>query len=509
MDLNGIKNSFKWNLLLLPAITAISLGTNIFLIRSFTLEAYAVYMVLISFKNTFMGIGDFGMATAYTRFFHPIKHDAGKSGAIRFTFQILGVKILLALILLLFVVLFKGVLVKHFKLESVSLEGLFIIAAIIIADSISNVFERYFEVTLQQRILNIIKLIHIVCFALMLLIFFYTQSITVKTALYALLAITILKGLLLSKKYFKDNDVASIAKAENWLYKNKVRFIKSSATIYFDKMSSTFLSVSFLVLLVTPFFEQKDIAYLALAGDFISKAVALFLFPTNGLILPIFSHYYSTRKSAGLSQANKYSIRYFGFILGVAAGLLIVNVNDIIVVLYSSKYIPSVPFIYIFLPLIFFEQAVLSNVTTSFFVKEAYRPFWVNKMVMIVCLAAFAGITTNIKLDILLITLLFCSLKAINIISLTYVNYKVNSILFPWRFYIKILIIVSIGVFFSGFIGSLVDVNKIIHSLILTILYIGFVVIGIRLFSLFDASDKDWLSRLEIPFFRRLKWILG
>lgn len=507
MNLNDIKNSVKWNVILLPAIAVVSLLTNIFLVRTLSLEAYALYMILISFKNTFLGMSDFGISTSYTRFFHQIEHENGRSGIIRFTYQTLLIKISLAALLLIVIVLFNDLFVRYFKIETVPSEALLIVAVLIILEGVSNVFERFYEVNLRQRILNFIKFFHAISFVAMLYFLFVLQGLNVESILYALFAATVLKVSSIIWIFIKDTHRSGITKGDDWLNRNKVRFFKSSATIYFDKASATVLAVSFLILIMAPYFDKKDIAYLALAGDFVSKAVSLFLLPTNGLILPIFSHYYAYRKDSGLSQIHEYSIKYFIFIFIVAAGLLVVNAKDIVIILYSKTYLPSVSYINLFLPIIFLEQAVLSTTTSIFFVKETYSAYWKQRFMVVLAIAVLVAIVTTIKIGIMLAVVLLCMVKFLNIAIQTYANYKVNTVRFPLKVFTKIFLIASIGGMLSGFISNGVTHGAIVRTISASIAYAFFIIAGMRLFSPFNSEDKDML--LEIPLVRRLKWILG
>ncbi|MCL4491208.1 MAG: oligosaccharide flippase family protein [Nitrospirae bacterium] len=509
MNIEDIKNSLKWNAFLLPGITVVSLFTNIFLVRTLSLEAYALYMIMISFKNTFTGISDFGVSTSYTRFFHHIEHESGRQNAVRFTYQVMGIKIALTTVLLMVVFALKDMSIKYFKLEALSLDVLILVMALIIFEGISNVLERFFEVNLKQKVLNIVKLANTLAFVIALLSLYFLHGLSIKTVLYALLSSTILKMALMWRIFLRDVADIPVSDAKSWIHSNRLRFFKSSATIYFDKISSTVMTVSFIILIITPYFDKKDIAYLALAGDFVSKAISLFLFPTSGLILPVFSHYYTYQKDHGLDRAYEYSLKYLGLIFTIAAGLLVVNATDIVTILYSKRYLISVPYISILLPVIFFEQAILSNATSTFFVKEAYFVYWVNRLIVIGGIVALSAIIMHLKVNLFNIVLLFCLLKCLNVIMLAYTNQKMNKTRFPLKFYIKTIFIVVIAGMVSSIAISNIRKGEVIDILVALVTYSISIILGIRFFALFDASDKNMFLRLEIPFFRRFKWILG
>lgn len=509
MDIADIKNSLKWNTFILPGITVVSLFTNVFLVRTLTLETYALYMILVSFKNTFLGISDFGVSTSYTRFFHHIEHEAGRQSALRFTYHVIGIKIALTTVLLMIIFAVRDISIKYFKLEGVSLSDLYLLMLLIVAEGISNVLERFFEVNLKQKTLNIIKFVHTLSFVAVVLVLSLISGLDINTVLYSLLAATVLKAVLLWRSFLKDISGFTIADARNWISSNKSRFLKSSATIYFDKVSSIVMTVSFIILIITPYVDKKDIAYLALAGDFVSKAVALFLFPTNGLILPVFSHYYTYRKDGGLDRAYEYSIKYLGLIFTIAAGLLVVSATDIVTILYSKRYLTSVPYISILLPVIFFEQAILSNATSAFFVKESYLVYWINRLVVIGGIIALVATMIHVNINLFNIVLLFCLIKCLNVILLAYINQKMNKTRFPLKFYGKtIAIVVSAGLV-SSIITAVVHKGTIVNVCVTFVIYSILVILGIRFLSLFDTSDKNLLLRLEIPFIRRFKWILS
>jgi len=509
MELADIKNSFKWNMLLLPVITAVGLVTNVFLARQLSLSTYAVFMILMSFKSTFLGAADLGMSTSYTKFYYEVHHKNGQPGAVHFTAQILGLKALVLTGLLVLLIVFHDIAVDYFKLESVPSSGLLLVVSLIVLEAVSNAFERYLEVNLRQKSLNTIKLLQLTTFIVMLALFARLGELSISSALYSLVASTALKAAALLAVFYRQTEGGRTGAILGWLRQNVGRFIKTSATIYFDKMSSTLMNLSFLILIIAPHFNKTDVAYLALAGNFVSKTIALLLFPTSGLILPIFSHYYAYKSDSGLNSAHGYSAKYMGFIFLLSAGLVLTNATQITMVLYSSRYLPSVVYIMWLLPIMYIEQAVLNNIAPSFYVKESYLVYWGNRIIVILGMVGIMGIIRyNAQLTLLEIVGLFAGLKCLNVCMLLYANTKINKLGFPWMFYAKMILVVAVSTAASYALTANVH-NVVAHIAVSTAAYIAVAALGMRLVSLVDEADWQTLSDVGLPFVKQARWILG
>ncbi|MBF0344347.1 MAG: oligosaccharide flippase family protein [Nitrospirae bacterium] len=501
-----IKRSIQWNTVLLVAVSVLNLATNIFLVRTLSIGEYAVYIILISFKNTIAGMSDFGVSTSYTKYFHQIAHDYGISSSMLFTYHVLVIKVTILLVIIALIYVFNGIVLSYFKLDAVFIFNIALILIIIIVDSIANVFERYFEVNLKQKLLNIVKTVVSVLFVVSVYSFYWLDKIDAKNVLYSLLLVSCLKIIILAYYFYIENRCFYNKNTYRWLSESNIpRFIKNSVNIYLDKISTTLISTSFLIIIITPFFSKNDIAFLSLACDFVSKTLAFMLFPVNGLILPVFAHTYAYKQHDGLSDIYHRTVKYCGLLFAIMAGFIMINSQYIITILYTSRYAASIIYVNLLVPMLFAEQVVVLSTVPVFYVRETYKMYWINRAFIIFWVACFTLSVMQIKLSILSVLILYGLIKLLNIVSLSYYSHTINKMALPWRLYAKILFSICLSVTVAMASGGILYTSPLLlRSIVVTIVYGIALFVTIRVLNIFDYTDIELADKLKIPGLRVL-----
>lgn len=349
-----VVHAFFWNALLIPLAGVASLLGSAAVGRTLPLHEYAVFAVATSLTQALLLYSDVGISVSASKFFPEINVLQGRVGVKRFLSRLLVGKAIVFGLLLGALSLLSSSFARLLGIEEGFVFIFPYVGVVAWLEALAGVFGSLLSSLFDQKRVNSINGIISIARPLLIIAFVVTgfgvwgilsAMIIASFIKLGLLAITGLRYSLEEKPYVEIPDLPR-------------RFIKLSLFGYIEKITSYLHSGSFVTLMLAMYLPRQDVAFFALAADFVSKFLTLTISPLQGIILPMFTAVYADGDSSKKDRTFSYTVKILTLLCFPMAAILIGSSPSLIPWLYSAKFGPAVPIAQILTLFFFLEYTI-------------------------------------------------------------------------------------------------------------------------------------------------------
>lgn len=343
----------------------VSLAATIVVTRAFGPVLYADYATLLAIASWVLLLAESGFNPGYQF----LMKEAGAIHARATLYYVfLGLRVAICTFVIGWAVLLGSAWIDWAKLDrQVWGPGLLLLAGLMAATNLGGqiayygllgVF-RHREVLVSQQGFMMLRAIAIAGIAL------YWQSLTILATVAA--AIWLVESIWYHRLLVSRIGMETMSLSSGMF----TRSARHGIVVWADKLITALLNVPFLLIVLTPFHGRTELAALAVAGDFVTRALSLMSLPAGNMILPYLNATRHDGRFHDIAVSRVIKLSALTFL--PALGALYVFSPSGIPLLFGEPYLLAVPLVLLMAGPSLFEAWGRFTLTTILTTRAQYR----------------------------------------------------------------------------------------------------------------------------------------
>jgi len=365
--------AMAWNAALAPVVAVIALVGTLVVARRLSLDQYGIYAIAGALVFTLLAYGDLGMSAGVSRFLPEMVERRGRRGAVALLSSVLALRVVIFAALILSLLLLPRAWMRLFRLPADGPSILIYVGLIVLTDALATTFLYVLTARFRLKTVNLMQAGYGVTQAALLIVASGAGWGVpgVLGAMVAGSALRLVAGGTLALREIAGIPEHADPEESPWF----ARFLKVSASSYFEKLVTSLHSPQFLTLLLAATVSKAEVAVFALAGDFVLRAVSAVMSPANGVILPAFAVAFMRGREAK-EKVFSYTVRLLTLLSLTALVILLATTTDLVALLYTSRYAAAAPLVRIWLLFYFLEFTIYAPANAALLTGENLRLYF-------------------------------------------------------------------------------------------------------------------------------------
>lgn len=435
--LGQIVEAFFWNASLLPLASLISFALSILIARELQLAQYPAFAVLVSFKDSVLLFGDFGLGQGLSRFIPMATHQGGRAAAVRLVVQALAVRLGVFCPVAAILVLTADTVARHLQLApGAETAGVRWVALLALLEALAVTLSYVMWSLLEQKWVNLVNLLDVVLQPILVvgairagwglegILAGFTVSTAVRVALLLVCSWRALARL--------GPPEAECEEPVAFL-----RVMRLGFASFADKLLRYFLSPPFLVLLLNRSLPRAEVAVFALGLDLVFKVAATASSGAQGWVVPLLATAHDRKDRGQMQLAYAGTVQLLSALLLPAGFLFLSLAGALVPLLYRPEFARAGVLVVYLGPALLLEFAISAPAVATCFVAERVR-FYLASVACAAALCSLAGASAG-ALGLEGFCLLFGAIRLANAAVLTIWALRMHGLSFPLAFFAKLL----------------------------------------------------------------------
>lgn len=494
-----VSSAMIWNSVLFPVKFLIAFGSGVVLVRLLSKHDYAQYS-LILFTAALIGTWvDLGTERSVGRFTPEIEASAGRKGLERFFFTLFGIKLAIILPVLIAFAVAPDFFVHVLALGDDGYVLLAGIGLLVVLGAVSDAFIQFLYTHFRQIATNLLDIVASLVQPLLVIGFAVAGTGVVGVVTAMVLA----SGMLDVLAAWRARTVVAQIPLRAGALPHRLwqRFANVSALNFLLTATTSLADPSFAALVLTGSKQLTAVAVLAVGYRFVQYFLRFLVAPLTGIQTPLFARLYSEKRMNEVREAYSTLTKFFVFALVPCGAAMVLLAPRLIPFLFTATYDESAVVAIVLVTFLFGETITSIPASMLIVFEESRAVIWSRVLsvlsvpLLLVLVPPFGAVGASLAIG---------APRLLSRIYATGFTARHYGIHFPFAFLLR----VSAASLLAGVPLFITRDWQWIWVAIATVLFAALFMLLFKLLGGFDASEKERLASLKLPFKEVwLKWL--